>query len=110
MPDLGANGKKPFGCDILIDQDLAAAPHRWRTVLHEAIHAFSEGYGPAYALYLGWEEGVVELLQREMRFEVLTRAGILYDENAQKAAEQNQAYNKYVEALQGSQSRLAQKE
>lgn len=37
-------GRKPFSCRIVLNQQLANNPIRWRTFIHEALHSFSAGY------------------------------------------------------------------
>ncbi len=61
-------GKKRFGCDIQIATELAEQDARWATLIHESLHCHSAGYnGVDFRTYRGWEEGVVEQLQRLLR-------------------------------------------
>lgn len=61
-------GAKPFRCDIIINAELSEKDLRWRTLIHEMLHTFSAGYQPLdYASFRGWEEGIVEQLQRVLR-------------------------------------------
>ena len=70
-------GRKPFSCRIVLNQQLADNPIRWRTLIHEALHSFSAGYTmSSYQMFLGWEEAVVEQTQRLLRPAVLERIGI----------------------------------
>lgn len=67
-------GKKRFSCDIQIQASLARQDARWSTLIQESLHAHSVGYnGSDYRLYRGWEEGVVEQLQRLLRPQILSR-------------------------------------
>lgn len=62
-------GAKGFDCRIRIRHDIFLDPSfRWRTLLHELLHSFSPAYSPSeYRMFLGWEEGVVEQMQRLFR-------------------------------------------
>lgn len=94
-------GQKPFGCDILLDAALAAEHIRWRTLLHEALHALSRGYiREDFENFRGWEEGPVEKLQRLLRPIVLTRLGVAVDESLFRAADERHLYNRYLTALE----------
>ena len=74
MPGADFKGKKRFSCDIQIQEALAKTEARWTTLIHESLHTFSSGYlREDYQAYRGWEEGVVEQLQRLLRFEVFHR-------------------------------------
>jgi hypothetical protein len=69
---LGAFGVKTFGCQIIVDADRASQPVRWRTNIHEMLHAHTNGLEQsAVENYRGWEEGIVEQLQRLLRPQVL---------------------------------------
>lgn len=101
VPDAAFRGKKPFTCSIEIDALLAQQELRWRTLIHEAIHALSAGYiRAAYMDNVGWEEGVVEKLQRLLRQEILRRLNVVVEEAIFVAAEAEQAYNEYIDALE----------
>ncbi len=101
VPDAGFKGKKRFTCDILIDAALASQEVRWATLIHEALHTVSAGYiGTDYRDFPGWEEGVVERLQRLFRPIILARLGVTVPENAFRAAEEKHNYNKYIYALE----------
>ena len=61
-------GTKDFDCNIGVNMVLYKDPLRWATLLHEILHSYSEGYNEeSYEAFPGWEEGVVEGLQRELR-------------------------------------------
>jgi len=80
-------GRKPFNCDILIAEDVARREERWRTLIHEALHAHSVGYnGTDYRALRGWEEGVVEHLQRLLRPTVLSRLQVAIAEDVFRSA------------------------
>lgn len=94
-------GKKPFDCRIELDVALADADVRWRTLLHESLHALSSGYNQRdYNAFYGWEEGVVERLQRLLRPTVLSHLGIMEVEAACVRAEAAHPFNPYIVALQ----------
>lgn len=92
-------GKKPFDCRIELDAGLAVLEVRWRTLIHELIHALSAGYNRSdFDLFYGWEEGLVEGLQRLMRPAVLARLGVDVSERVFEAVETKHPYNDYVAA------------
>jgi hypothetical protein len=95
------NGKKPFTCEILIAANLADREARWRTLIHEALHAVSVGYVQAdFEANRGWEEGVVEKLQRIIRPSVLAILGLDLAESLFEAIEEDHAFNVYIQALE----------
>ena len=101
IPHADFKGKKPFSCSILIDASLAHEEARWRTFLHELLHAVSAGYIPSdYRALLGWEEGVVEGLQRLLRSDVLARLGINVAEDVFRIMEERHPFNRHIEALE----------
>jgi len=101
VPEADFKGKKRFTCDIQIDADLAHQEARWSTLIHESLHAVSAGYvGTDYREFPGWEEGVVERLQRLYRPAVLTRLGVLVPDEVFREAEAKHNYNKYIAALE----------
>jgi hypothetical protein len=101
VPDAGFKGKKRFTCDILIDAALASQEVRWATLVHEALHTLSAGYiGTDYRDFPGWEEGVIERLQRLFRPVILAKLGIIVPEKMFKASEEKHNYNKYIQALE----------
>ena len=54
---------------------------RWRTLIHEALHIFSPQYTRyEYNAVRGWEEGVVEQMQRLVRPQVLAALGVTVNE------------------------------
>ena len=107
VPDAGFKGKKRFTCDIQIDAALASQEVRWSTLIHEALHTISTGYVPTdYRDFPGWEEGVVERLQRVYRPAVLGRLGISVEDEVFRVSEKKHSYNKYIQALEGVRSIL----
>jgi hypothetical protein len=100
-------GRKPFTCGIQIDSELAQLPERWATVIHESLHAVSAGYDRNdFQMFRGWEEGVVEKLQRLIRPTVLARLGVTVDESTWQQHEANHRYNEYINALEEIRSAL----
>jgi hypothetical protein len=96
----GWRGMKPFHCDIRLDSARQTLDVRWRTHLHEMLHAHSAGYTrPAFEDYPGWEEGVVEKLQRLLRPRVLERLGLGLPETVFVQEDAEHEYNPYVEAI-----------
>ena len=101
VENVGFLGQKRFSCDILIRKSLAGQPDRWPTLIHEALHAASTGYVRRDFLELpGWEEGVVEHLQRLFRPAILSHLGVLVSEAIFKTRESNHAYNPYIKMLE----------
>lgn len=77
-------------------------PYRWRTVVHEAMHLYSPTYtSREYSLNRGWEEGVVEQMQRLLRQEVFQRIGVAMVEDAFAERDAAHEYNDYIRALEG---------
>ena len=75
--------------------------YRWRTVIHEALHLCSPFYTKhQYSLARGWEEGVVEQLQRLLRQEVLERIGVTMPEETFAVRDALHEYNGYIQALE----------
>ncbi len=100
VPDADFKGQKPFHCDILLNANLADDQSRWRTLLHEALHSFSQGYNREdFESFRGWEEGVVEKLQRLLRPAVLLSLGVTVPEAVFRALEDQHLYNSYLSAL-----------
>lgn len=94
-------GTKPFGCAILLDAERQMQDVRWRTLIHEMLHAYSEGYNrSAFDDFPGWEEGVVEKLQRLLRPQILDRLGLTISETVFADEESEHGFNPYIEALE----------
>lgn len=59
---------------------------RWRTLIHEALHTFSPRYTHmTYRDMIGWEEGVVEQMQRVLRPTVLAALQVAVSEEVVNA-------------------------
>jgi hypothetical protein len=102
-----ARGTKPYNCDIWLRADLATSDERWRTLIHEALHSLSEGYNPIdYMAHRGWEEGVVEQLQRLLREDVLTHLNLRVDGACFELIEKEHAFNHYIAALESLRATL----
>ena len=99
--DPTVNGAKPFRCDIVINGNLRGQDVRWRTLIHEMLHAFSAGYNRRdFDDFPGWEEGVVEQTQRLLRPSILSQLGVTAAETIFEQAEANHRYNAYLRALE----------
>lgn len=61
-----ALGAKGWDCSIIVSRDIIGNDAQlWPTINHEMLHALSVGLDrQAYVQFTGWEEGVVEKLQR----------------------------------------------
>jgi hypothetical protein len=108
ITDPGFRGKKLFSCAIVLDAALAENRVRWRTALHEMLHSVSAGYTQAdYLALVGWEEGVVEQLQRIIRPAALSQLGILVSEEVFQAAEDHHLFNRHIAALEQMRTALS---
>ena len=94
-------GRKRPVCDIQIDADLVTQDARWATLIHEALHSISAGYNSNdFRQYRGWEEGVVEQLQRTLRPAIFDKLGIALASDVFLAEEEAHAFNGYIAALE----------
>ena len=101
-------GKKRFACDIQISADLANQDVRWSTLIHESLHCHSAGYNiEHYQSFPGWEEGVVEKMQRLLRVDILTRIGVFVPDTVLAGLDAEHRYNVYVQALEAVRFSLA---
>ena len=74
---------------------------RWATLIHEALHAVSTGYvGTDYRDAPGWEEGVVEWLQRYFRPTILAKLKVTVPDEVFQETQVKHNYNKYIDALE----------
>ena len=106
-----AFGGKTFGCLIRIRADIAESEARWLTMIHEALHCFSEGRNADASLrYPGYEEGVVECLQMLLRQEILDALGINLAASFFVDRDANSAYTDYVNTLEAMRSALGVEE
>jgi len=102
-----AFGGKTFSCLIRIRADVAATDLRWPTLFHEAFHCFSvERNADATLAYIGYEEGVVEQLQRRFRRLLLDRLQVSVAEERFVDRDANSAYNDYIYALEQMRQEL----
>jgi hypothetical protein len=105
--DSSTHGKALWNGGISINRELAKTDLRWRTEIHEALHLFSVGLNPQGYLDLeGWEEGVVEKLQRLLRPRVLSSLSVSIPETIFAAVEAKHDYNSYIGALDGLREEL----
>ena len=93
--------EKRWNCDIVIDAAVTKLPTRWRTYVHEMLHSISVGLNEAdYNRFRGWEEGVVEHLQRLLRPEVLAAVGAGGAEAVSGEMDAIWRMNPYVQAME----------
>jgi hypothetical protein len=105
--DPSVNGAKPFRCDIVLNTILLGQDVRWRTLIHEMLHTFSAGYNRRdFDSFPGWEEGVVEQLQRLLRPTILARLGVTVAEAIFDSVEAGHKYNGYIRALNAIRQHL----
>jgi len=101
VPEAEFKGRKRPICDIQLDADSVTKDSRRATLVHEAIHGISVGYNSSdFRQFRGWEEGVVEQLQRIYRPVVLGRLGISVASEVFHAEEEVHAFNGYIAALE----------
>lgn len=101
VPDANFKGKKRFGCDIQINAAWATQEARWATSIHEALHCVSAGYVASdYRDWPGWEEGVVEQLQRQLRPTILARLSVHVAEDIFESIQAYHRYNEYIAYLE----------
>jgi len=101
-------GKKRFTCDIQIQASLARQDIRWTTLIHESLHTHSAGYnGSDYRLHRGWEEGVVESLQRLSRLEIFSGLRVVVSEADLLEADRQHPFNDRIQALEAIRQCLA---
>ena len=94
--DPAVRGAKPYRCDI---------------VINEMLHSYSAGYNRRdYDEACGWEEGVVEQLQRLLRPEIFPRLSVQVGEDAFRKTEEAIKYNAYVAALETLRAEVGQDE
>lgn len=101
-------GVKKFECGIHIRASLARDEVRWRTLIHESLHAVSVGFNRLdFQANVGWEEGVVEQLQRLLRREILAALSAEVSESVFLSIENALRYNIYIDALERLRESLA---
>lgn len=101
VPNAEFKGQKRPICDIRIDAALAAKDERWSTLIHEALHSISAGYNSNdFRDFRGWEEGVVEQLQRLFRPMIFTRLGVDLAAEIFYPAEEAHPFNRYIAAIE----------
>lgn len=68
---------------ILVARGLYYQDTRWRSLIHELLHAHSAGGTVLeYSAAVGWEEAPVEFLQRRWRRDLLRQAGVFREDMA----------------------------
>ena len=101
VPDAESKGRKRPICDIQLDTVLAESDLRWAILIHEALHSFSVGYNSSdFRQFRGWEEGVVEQLQRLLRPTILNRLRVPLADVLFHAEEEIHAFNAYIAAIE----------
>lgn len=111
VPDAEFKGRKRQMCDIQLDAALAAQDERWPTLIHESLHSISARYNANdFRNFRGWEEGVVEQLQRLFRPAVLQRLGVVLPAGFFDAVEASHNFNAYIAALEGLRLLLSEPE
>jgi hypothetical protein len=82
---------------IGIHTSLAQSGQRWHAMIHELLHSFSAGGSQSeYGRAKGWEEGIVEHLQRLICRNVLSEIGVEPDETAIFERENTWFFNPYL--------------
>ena len=103
--DGGDKGTKPFRCNMQLSTSIVGSDARWRTLIHEDLHAHSAGLSnESFVSNRGFEEGVVEQLQRLLRDQIIAelpeylRAG--YDKEEYDLLDRGHTYNIYIAAYE----------
>ena len=103
--------EKQWNCDIIVNASITMEPIRWRTLIHEMLHSVSVGMREAeYKRFRGWEEAVVERLQRNLRPQILNRIDVNVPETVFTQMETFWMYNSYIEAIESLRKYLGQEE
>lgn len=96
---------------IEIRPDIADDPARWRTLIHELLHAHSRGNDRyTYERLKGWEEAPVEVLQRCLRKQILEDIGELVEESVFEKAEDNWKFEAYIPAVERLREALGEQD
>jgi hypothetical protein len=94
-------GLKPYACDILIGDTFLDPDERWTTLIHELLHSVSAGYNRFdFEANVGWEEGVVENLQRILRAEILSELELVVAEDLLRQLDEQHPFNRYIMPLE----------
>jgi hypothetical protein len=94
-------GEASYAFDIRLNLRRQRQDVRWRSMIHEVLHTCSAGYNRlGYEALPGWEEGVVEALQRLLRPDILKELGVAVEEAVFLEDEQNSWYTPYLDALE----------
>jgi len=103
--------EKQWDCGIIVNASIAMESIRWRTLIHEMLHSVSVGMRETdYKRFRGWEEAVVEQLQRCLRPQILNQIGVDVAETVFAQAETFWLYNRYIEAMESLRKYLGQEE
>lgn len=98
--DASTFGKALWSGRVVINRQTAQSVLRWRTEIHEALHFFSVGLTSiTYAELPGWEEAVVEQLQRLLRPTLFRSLNVDVSETIFLAVEAKHRYNRFINAL-----------
>jgi hypothetical protein len=99
--DASVFGKALWSGRVVVNRAVAQTDLRWRTEIHEALHLFSVGLTSAtYVELRGWEEGVVEQLQRQLRPDIFRSLNIRIPEAVFLVKEAGHRYNRFIKALE----------
>ena len=106
--EISYSGMMHYDGSISISELACADPNlRWRTLLHEAVHTFSPPYTRReFLMARGWEEGVVEQMQRLLRPQVVAALGVHLDDVVLAGVEANHSYNVFIALLEDLRHRL----
>ncbi len=78
-------------------------------MIHESLHCHSVGYnGTDFRQQRGWEEGVVEQLQRLFRSQILADLGVHVEDAVFQQAADFHRYNRYIRVLENLRFALPQ--
>lgn len=101
VPNADFKGKKRWSCDIQLLELLAWKEERWSTLIHEVLHSMSAGYNFSdFQAFKGWEEGMVEQLQRLLRPAVLAKLGVSVAPDTFESNDKYHAFNRFIKHLE----------
>lgn len=117
-----ALGYKTHAHEIVIDTTVLNSNYRWVVYIHELLHAVSSAssrktleneYEAFYQQFKGYEEGIVEALERIIRDPILSSLQIRLSQKdlaIVNLVEMTTEYNEYIHALEGMRHVLGYQE
>lgn len=96
------SGKVDYNMNMTLSTGILDEQHyKWRTIIHELLHTISPQFSRMeFDNNPGWEEGVVEQMQRMIRQSVLRDVGVAIPEEDFAERDTTHRYNAYISALE----------